>query len=69
MIARDTAAAANSDRLATIKRLTTQAACLPSMLASIEFIHPDRQEEMLIECGNFAEDIGKALSQLMREAL
>lgn len=69
MSARNTAAAVPTNRLARIKRLTTQAACLPSMLSAIEFIHPERQGEMLIECQNFADDISQELARLMRETL
>ena len=69
MSARDAGAAVASNRAARIKRLSTQAACLPSMLSAIEFVHPERQEELMIECQNFAEDIFNELSELMREAL
>lgn len=56
-------------RAARLHRLASLAACLPSMLSAIEFIHPERQEAMMIECGNFADDISAELSSLMREAL
>ena len=68
MSARDAGVAvAQEIRLAKIRRLVAQTTCLPSMLSSIEFIHPDRQEEMMIECHNFAQDIENELSRQMRE--
>jgi hypothetical protein len=67
MSARDAGAAvAQEVRLAKIRRLVAQASCLPSMLSAVEFVSPLRQEEMLIECQNFADDIGCALSHLLR---
>lgn len=71
MSARDVAAAvaaavAAESRLSKLRRLAAQSACLPSMLSSIEFIHPERQEAMLIECQNFADDVSKELSEIMR---
>ena len=51
---------------AGIKRVSAQAACLPSMLAAIEFVHPTRKIELMIECQNFAEDIAAAMSQLLK---
>jgi hypothetical protein len=70
MSARDSGAAVVvASRAARIGRLASQASCLPSMLSAVEFVCPSRQEEMLIECQNFADDISKELSNLMREAL
>lgn len=50
----------------SLARLSEQATCLAGMLAAVQFIHPERREHMLIECQNFSDDIGIALSAHVR---
>lgn len=53
-------------RAEIIKHAAGQASCLAAMLASVEFIHPGLQNDMLLTCMNFAEDLEKALNETLR---
>jgi hypothetical protein len=49
-----------------IERLAEQAKCLPGMLASLPYLSSDGTIGMLIACQNFAEDIDRAVSGILK---
>lgn len=55
-----------SAELDEIARLAEQAKCLPALLSSLPYLTRDATIGMLLACHNFAEDIQKAMHEMLK---
>ncbi|MDB5911192.1 MAG: hypothetical protein JWP34_5309 [Massilia sp.] len=53
-------------QLKKIEQLAEQAKCLPGMLSSLPYLSSDLTIGGLIACLNFAEDIDRALNDMLK---
>jgi hypothetical protein len=49
-----------------IAQLAEQAKCIPGMLSSLPYLSSDGIIGMLLACQNFAEDIDRAMSEMLK---